>query len=123
MSAVLDETRYRLDKLAGEGDGFRYVSVYDIGDDWDHDIVVEKVLARSEVDTVPACVAGKRACPPEDCGRRWGYDEYLTAIADPSHPRHTELIEWRGGEFDPEAFDPAEFDENLHVGELASFDD
>lgn len=121
MTRVLDETRYRLDKLAGVGDKFRYV--YDFGDDWDHDIVVEKVLARSDVDAVPACVTGKRACPPEDCGGTWGYEEYLAAVADPSHPRHAELVEWGGGDFDPEAFDTAEFDENLHLGDLNSLDD
>ncbi len=121
-SEVLDEARYRLDKLAAEGDKFRYV--YDFGDDWDHDVHVEKIVARSEVDEVPACIAGKRACPPEDCGGTWGYEEFLVAIADPSHPRHAELIEWNGGEFDPEAFDPAEFDDNLRIGHLASsFDD
>ncbi len=119
MRTVLDETCSRLDKVAGEGDRFRYV--YDFGDDWEHDVVVEKVLARSEVDTVPACIAGKRACPPEDCGGSWGYEEYLTAIADPSHPRHAEMMEWRGM-FDPEAFDPADFEHNRHLGELADFD-
>jgi hypothetical protein len=121
MSQVLDETRYRLDELAAEGNRFRYV--YDFGDNWDHDVHVEKVIARSEAGDVPACIAGKRACPPEDCGGTWGYEEFLVAIADPSHERHAVLIEWSGGEFDPEAFDPAEFDDNLHRGDLASFFD
>lgn len=121
MSKVLDETRYRLDKLAAGGDKFRYV--YDFGDDWDHDVHVEKILASSEVHDVPTCIAGKRACPPEDCGGTWGYKEFLVAIADPSHERHAELIEWNGGGFDPEAFDPTEFDDNLHLGDLASFSD
>lgn len=124
LSRVLDETRYRLDKLVGEGDKFRYV--YDFGDDWDHDVHVEKILPRGEVDTVPACTAqpaGGRACPPEDCGGTWGYEEFLVAIADPSHERHAELIEWHGGDFDPEASDPAEFDDNLHLGDLTSFFD
>ena len=120
LSQVLDETRYRLDKLAAQGDKFRYV--YDFGDDWDHDVHVEKILARSEVDTVPACIAGRRACPPEDCGGAWGYEELLVAIADASHERHAELLEWSGGDSDPEAFDPAEFDDNLHLGDLAGFD-
>jgi hypothetical protein len=29
----------------------------------------------------------------------------LEAIRDPNHPEHEELLEWIGGEFDPEAFD------------------
>ena len=52
------------------------------------------------------CVDGKRACPPEDCGGPWGYGELLEIIADPKHPEHEERMEWMGGEFDPEAFDP-----------------
>lgn len=120
MRTVLDETRYRIDQVAGGGDRFRYL--YDFGDDWEHDVVVEKVLARNDVDAVPACIGGKRACPPEDCGGTWGFAEYLTAIADPSHPSHAEMIEWRG-DFDPEAFDPAEFEDNLRLGDLAAFED
>lgn len=27
-----------------------------------------RVLVGSEADELPACIAGKRACPPEDCG-------------------------------------------------------
>ncbi len=40
------------------------------------------------------------ARPPEDVGVPWGYDEFLKAIADPEHERHTELLEWFGGQFD-----------------------
>jgi len=75
------------------------------------------------LDEVPACLAGKPACPPEDCGGTWGYEELLVAIADPSHERHAALVDWIGGDFDPEAFDPTEFDDNLHLGDLASFFD
>jgi hypothetical protein len=56
----------------------------------------------------PRCTAGKRACPPEDCGGVWGYADFLAAITDPEHPEHDELLEWAGGEFDPELFDPDE---------------
>ena len=34
-----------------------------------------------------------------------GYVEFLRAINDPLHPDHAELVEWIGGEFDPEQFD------------------
>ena len=52
----------------------------------------------------PRCLAGERACPPEDCGGPHGYAELVAAIADPKHERHDELAEWADG-FDPEAFD------------------
>jgi hypothetical protein len=42
------------------------------------------------------------ACPPEDVGGMWVYEEFLEAMAD-----HDELLEWAGGTFDPEALAPA----------------
>jgi hypothetical protein len=65
--------------------------------------------------TYPVCLAGKRACPPEDCGGPWGYPEFLEAIADPENERHDELLEWIGGEFDPEAFDVAAVNAELQA--------
>jgi hypothetical protein len=82
---------------------FRYT--YDFGDNWEHDILVEKILPRQEGAPYPIVLEGKRACPPEDVGGPWGYTEYLEAIRDPNHERHNEMLEW-GGEFDPEAYDP-----------------
>ena len=48
---------------------------------------------------------GSRACPPEDCGRPWGYGDLLAAVQNPDHESHAEMLEWVGGGFDPEAFD------------------
>jgi hypothetical protein len=53
----------------------------------------------------PRCVAGEQACPPEDCGGAYGYEEFLEAIQDRHHEEHKEMLEWVGGKFDPEAFD------------------
>jgi hypothetical protein len=86
-----------------EGDKFAYE--YDFGDDWWHDILVEKILPPEPGVHYPICVKGKRACPPEDCGGVWGYDSLLEAIQDAEHPEHDFLLEWVGGAFDPEAFD------------------
>ena len=52
----------------------------------------------------PACVAGRRNCPPEDCGGGWGYQELLAVLDDPAHPRRHEWLEMLGDDFDPEAF-------------------
>ena len=82
----------------------RFGYTYDFGDDWEHAITIEKTLPAAEGTTYPTCVAGKRACPPEDCGGPWGYQELLEIIADPAHPERAERLEWLGEDFDPEDF-------------------
>ncbi|MBR6047154.1 MAG: plasmid pRiA4b ORF-3 family protein, partial [Bacteroidaceae bacterium] len=52
----------------------KFVYVYDFGDSWVHDITVEKIDHDANLDH-PVCLAGKGACPPEDCGGPWGYEE------------------------------------------------
>lgn len=107
------ERRAKLNEVApAEGSKFRYE--YDFGDSWLHDIVVEKVLPADPNVRYPVCIKGKRACPPEDCGGVWGYEELLETLRDPNHPDHEEMKEWLGDEeFDPEAFDPEEVNREL----------
>ena len=78
---------------------------YDFGDGWRHVIEVQKIVEPEPGVGYPVCQAGKRACPPEDCGGPWGYGDLLAAIDDPGHEQHEELLDWLGGEFDPGAFD------------------
>ena len=82
--------------------------IYDFGDNWEHKIQLERILPRDKNVEYPICLAGRRACPPEDCGGVWGYEGFLEAIKNPKHPEHEEMLEWIGGEFDPEHFDPEE---------------
>jgi hypothetical protein len=101
---VMDERRVALSSVAPEArDKFTYA--YDFGDDWEHTVLVEKILAPAPNTVVPSCIAGKRACPPEDCGGVWGYAELLNILADPEDPEREERLEWLGGEWDAEAFD------------------
>lgn len=79
---------------------------YDFGDDWHHKIVLEKILPYDKNVKYPLCVAGKRACPPEDCGGPWGYVDMMEILRDPIHPDYGNIIEWIGEDFDPEKFDP-----------------
>lgn len=85
---------------------------YDFGDCWKHDIVLEKIMSPVAGVEYPRCVAGKRACPPEDCGSTPGYEELLEIIADPEHKEHKERMEWLQmlgyDVYDPEEFDPKE---------------
>jgi hypothetical protein len=73
--------------------------------------------------TVSACIDGRRACPPEECGGTGGFEHLLEILADPRHPEHRERREWMGELYDPAAVDPSEFENNLRNAKLASFDD
>lgn len=111
-----DEREARLDQfLQSPGDRIRYA--YDFGDYWEHDVVLEKVLAPDPAIRVPACTAGKGARPPEGCGGVWGYAALRETLADPNNDEHDAMLEWLGidsaAEFDPAAFDVAETDELL----------
>ena len=94
------------DVISERGDRMRYV--YDFGDHWRHDIVVEKVLTAEAASRLPICLTGKGGCPPEDCGGVWGYAELRETLADPTHEDHADMLEWLGietaAEFDPHTF-------------------
>ena len=100
------ERNIRLDAIAGEGDTLHYE--YDFGDGWEHTLKVEKVLEPEAGARYPRCLAGKRACPPEDCGGPLGYGQLLEIWRDSGHEEHDEVCEWLGEGFDPEAFDSDE---------------
>jgi hypothetical protein len=85
--------------------GDKFIYRYDFGDDWTHEIEIEDVLPPDPNGYYPDCIAGARACPPEDCGGIPGYQNFLEAICDASHPDHHQLLKWIGGDFDPERFD------------------
>ena len=48
------------------GERFRYA--YELGDNWEHEINVEKIISPQADKTYPLCVAGRGDCPPEDSG-------------------------------------------------------
>jgi hypothetical protein len=99
-----DERLHNLEHvLALGGRSFRYE--YDFGDGWMHRIAIEKVEEADGRPLKPVCLAGKRACPPEDSGGPWGYAELLNVLSDPSHPDHKDSKTWAGPRFDPERFD------------------
>lgn len=99
---ILNAKKTRLrNVLPVVGTEFEYV--YDFGDFWQHELVLEGILPPSPDTLYPRCVAGERSCPPEDVGGAGGYEDYLQAMADPSHEQHDDMMAWRGP-FDPEAF-------------------
>jgi len=101
--AIDEKTVNLAELLPYEEEKFLYV--YDLGDWWRHDILVEKILPREKGTRYPVCLEGSRACPPEDCGGTSGYAELLEALGDPSHEEHEAMFDWLQGDFDSEKFD------------------
>lgn len=90
----------------------RFLYTYDLGDDWRHELLVEKIMPAEKGQRYPVCLKGERACPLEDCGGTWGYSDLLEARKHPDDPQCQELLEW-AGEFDPEELDLEEINSYL----------
>jgi hypothetical protein len=82
----------------------RAIYTYDLGDSWEHAIVLEKQLPLDPNASYPVCTDGELACPPDDCGGIPGFYDLVEAIADPNHEQHEELKDWLGYDFNPMAF-------------------
>jgi hypothetical protein len=93
--------------------GAKLIYTYDFGDNWEHAIVLEKLLPLLPDMTSPICIDGSLACPPDDCGGIPGFYELLDALADPNHEQHQEMRDWVGGDFDPQAFSVEEVNRKL----------
>ena len=88
--------------------------VYDFGDYWDHRITVEKTHPADPFITLPLCIGGAGATPPEDCGGVPCYADFVWAMGDPDDPEHAHMVEWIGVDaWDPAAFDSTEADDRL----------
>jgi hypothetical protein len=107
-----DGRKLKLSRLIDDGErAFDYV--YDYGDDWRCVVVLEAAAPMVPGLAYPRLVEGARRGPPEDVGGPCGYGEFLEAIADPNHERHAELLEWCGGDFDPEQLNITEINRSL----------
>lgn len=112
----IDSTGIKIgDVVPNSGKRFSFEYEYDFGDGWEHDVLFEGCLAATEGQKYPICVEGERACPPEDVGGIFGYNEYLKIIGDPKHEQHEEMLEWRG-KFDPEKFDSKKASKKMQRG-------
>ncbi|MCX6138803.1 MAG: plasmid pRiA4b ORF-3 family protein [Ignavibacteriales bacterium] len=72
---------------------------------WVHEVEFEKVI-EGEI-KAPKCIDGKRACPPEDCGGIPGYVEFRKTMKKKKGEAYNEMMEWFGGDYDAEYFDPS----------------
>jgi len=107
-----NEKRYHLNQFV-ERKGFKFIYEYDFGDSWEHTILIEAILPIEKGAVYPRCIEGKRACPPEDVGGVWGYEDFQKVIADPQDPEYEQMMEWLGVKFDPERFNLDHVNEGL----------
>lgn len=112
LSNDLDPSCFMLGQVL-PAPGVRLSYVYDFGDEWRHDLLVEKTLPIEGGRTSPKCIAGRRACPPEDCGGIYGYAELVEAMKTSSHPRYAEIVDWLGQPFDADGFSVTAANEEL----------
>jgi hypothetical protein len=93
---------------------FKYL--YDFGDGWEHSVRIERITPALPENEPLTLVEATGACPPEDIGGPWGYQDFLDALADPGHERHAELVDWWGDDrFDPAAVDKPEIERTLQA--------
>lgn len=96
--------------LVAVGDRLDYA--YDFGDNWEHVLVLEEIVEPAPGAPRARLIGGDRAAPLEDCGGIPGYEDLVTALADPENPDHGHLVEWYvevyGGS--PADFDAAKVD-------------
>ena len=98
-----DERKYRVSQLLKrEKDWMTYE--YDFGDSWEHRVTLQKILPFDPALRLPACIGGRRRCPPEDSGGVWGYYAKLEILQAPDHREHEDIKDWMGEGFDPEEF-------------------
>ncbi len=101
---ITSEKKCRLNEIFSKKNK-KAVYLYDYGDNWEHELLLEKILPRDDDVKYPICIDGQLACPPEDVGGVLGYLDFLDAITEPKHPESEEMLEWVGGSFDPDHFE------------------
>ncbi len=80
---------------------------YDFGDGWKHEILLESIQIKEKRVKYPKCLAGERACPPEDCGGIPGFEDLLEIIKDSKNKEYQDTMEWLGGSYLPGYFEPS----------------
>lgn len=111
----LDASKARLLDVIEDAGVRSFKYLYDFGDGWEHTVRLERVTDPLPGIAYPRLIEAVGRCPPEDVGGPPGYQEFLAAIANPSHDRHAEFVEWLATPFDPAAVDA-----DRHARDLAS---
>ena len=98
----------KLAKLLKDGP-ITFGYTYDMGDNWQHRIIVERLQDAEPGTVYPVFLGGERRCPPEDCGSVPGYYDFLNAVSGPDRGKGSrkkrEMLTWYGRPYDPDNID------------------
>jgi hypothetical protein len=103
QSATLATLEDLIPKMIPIGGMFSYV--YDLGDSWEHEILVEGIDYKGSSFSDAICLAGQGACPPEDVGGLPGYTQLLEYLQYPGTEGYQNTVDWLGYVYDPQSFD------------------
>ena len=74
---------------------------YDFGDGWKHHLELVDISTHTFDEALPKIIGGEYACPPEDCGGRYGYRELKEILLNPKYPEYESTMVWVGPKFNP----------------------
>lgn len=92
----------------------KFKFLFDFGDCWEHDVVVERILPAAPGVRYPHCSDGAGADPIEDCGVAWRLTQMIQlAMTSPKSPllremQHVIPLDWK-----PERFSVEETNQRL----------
>lgn len=109
---MTDERTVRVDELLKKEKG-SITYEYDFDDSWEHMIRLEKILPGDDTPNLPVCVEGERACPPEEIGGVWGYEDMLDSLKNTRDRDHKKAMAIFGKDYDPDRLDIEEINARL----------
>lgn len=97
--------------ITDQKDIIRYV--YDFGDNWEHEIIIEEIITEDDSIKAPICTDGDLSCPPENCGGPEGFVQLFAIIKDSQHPEYQNMLDWLDENYNQEGFDIEQVNEQL----------
>lgn len=73
----------------------RILYTYDMGDNWEHEIELVRVIEEHDAES-PYLLEASGQAPPEDVGGVGGFIDFRAILLDPKHPKHAEVKAWAG---------------------------
>ncbi len=94
-----------------EGEVLEYE--YDFKNRWIHEIKLERIVPMSKEATIPLCVTGRLACPPESCAGIAEFSKLHEALTEDNHPDYLVYKEKVDSSYYPKIFDKKMANERL----------